>query len=472
MQQGTFFMAPIQSRVPSPLYGIEPQNLGNGEIESLHSYILAVAHAHSVAACTLVQEIVPSADRLTGKSIDLPWGWDKDRGLTLLGPTELAAQMSSLFAAASGREAVRWTTLAPAMRHICGQGLIASTERVCLDCLKEDREDGRLPYGRLLWRLEAVDCCPRHKVNLVPASCGKFVDRRNQYGRRKLGGSCGVCGALAYRCITDTTSTPGPNELWRAQQCADMLVALPQISTANPLAMKDAVAAYCSRADGPVKLAQRINVPKSSMSRWLNKAAPRISLSILLDIAASEGFSLSGLLLGDLSRVAHPPEVEPVRNRRPTKRLNHFVVESALKAAIADGVSIQELATELRVDPGTLARHEELYGQLRDLNQIRNRELQAASYRTAILEAEQTLLSLIRIGRTPSLRNAAVLTQKPWWPAQLKSVALLAMRAQLGHAHLRSFGRATVSNEFRELVACAADRVRSIVASRQQSLLN
>lgn len=472
MQPGTFFMAPIQARTTSVLYGIEPQGTGTGDVESLHSYLLTLAHAHSMSANTLVRGVLPLASRLTGNDIVMSWGWDKDRGATLLGATEFAARMSGLLAAASGRETVRWTTLSPTIRHVCGQALVAGSERVCLECLQEDLADGRLPYGRLLWRLEAVQCCPRHLLKLTHARCGKAEGRRQQqFGRRKLGGSCGVCGALAYGCASATSVSPTPNELWRAQQCAAMLEALPQVAAADPLVMKDAIGAYCARTDGPVKLAQRIDVPKSSISRWLNKPAPRISLAVLLDIAASEGFSLAKMLQGDLARVSRPAGVEPTRARRPTKRLNHFLVESALKAAIAEERSIQDVAGELQVDPSTLARHEVLYSRLRDRSRERNRERQTAAHKSAVAQAEDVLVSLVRSGQTPSLRNASALTGQPWRPSQMRAIALQTLRMQLGGRHLRSFCKASnVSDAFHELVASAAERMRLSVADPQQSL--
>jgi hypothetical protein len=250
-----------------------------------------------------------------------------------------------------------------------------------------------------------------------------------------------------------------------------MLQALPKIQTANPLVMKDAIRAYCARADGPVRLAQRIGVPKSSISRWLNMPRPRISLAILLDMAASEGFTLAKMLQGDLARVSLHTEVEPTRPRRPMRRVDHLLVESATKAALIEERSIPELAAELQVDPSTLARREHLYGHLRDRSQWRNRERLASCRERAIAQAEHVLLSLVRNGQTPSLRNASVMTGQPWRPSQLRAIALQMLRMQLGGSHLRSYCKASnVGDEFRELVASSAERIRPSVADGQQVL--
>lgn len=236
--------------------------------------------------------------------------------------------------------------------------------------------------------------------------------------------------------------------------------------------MPEGISAYCARADGPVRLAQRIGIPKSSISRWLSTPLPRVSLAILLDIAASEGFSLAKLLQGDLSRLSLPAGVEPVRPRRPMRRLDHFLVESALMTALAEERSISEVAAELGVDPSTLAMHENLYRHLRGRAQERSRKRQAAAHNTAVAQAEHVLPSLVRNGRTPLLRNASELTGQTWRPSQLRATALQTMRMPLGGRHLQSSCKASnVSDAFRELVASAVSRLRTPVVDGQRSLL-
>ena len=60
-------------------------------------------------------------------------------------------------------------------------------------------------------------------------------------------------------------------------------------------------------------MAKRAGMEKSILSRWLNAASARISLPMLLSIAASEGFSVAGLMRGDLTRTALPRDVFPDR---------------------------------------------------------------------------------------------------------------------------------------------------------------
>lgn len=85
-------------------------------------------------------------------------------------------------------------------------------------------------------------------------------------------------------------------ELWKAEQCGHLIAGMATIRLANPLTLNGVVRACCGQTNAGVNLAHRVGVPKPVLSRWLCTAEARLSLSILLDRAASEGFSLERLL--------------------------------------------------------------------------------------------------------------------------------------------------------------------------------
>lgn len=123
------------------------------------------------------------------------------------------------------------------------------------------------------------------------------------------------------------------------------------------------------------------------------------------------------------------------------------------------------------MDVSTLAKHEELYARLRDCNQERIRERQAAAHVSAVAQAERTLLTLVRSGQTPSLRNASLLTGEAWRPSQLRAIALQMLRMQLGGRHLRQTCKSpNVGDDFRRLVASTAERIQ-VPADRSQQAL-
>jgi hypothetical protein len=246
---------------------------------------------------------------------------------------------------------------------------------------------------------------------------------------------------------------------------------MPHIDESDPLLMKDMIRAYCSRADGIVHFAQRVGAPKSQVSRWLSNPTARFSLAQMLDIAANEGFSLARMLAADLSRTADPDSAGPMRPRRPTKRLNHFVLECRLKAAVEGDETIQTVASDLKVDASTIARHESLYAVLRDRARERMDEERSNRHQEAVGQAEATLVKLVSAGRTPTLRNAGVLTGETWYASQLRSIAFTLMRISLGNTRLSRPSKASnLGTEFTAVLAAAVERVNASMALAQPQL--
>jgi len=276
---------------------------------------------------------------------------------------------------------------------------------------------------------------------------------------------------MGYNCVSRTTERSGTYDLWKAQQCLELIATLPAIDKSCPLEMKDAVRVYCSNADGTTPFAHRVGAPKSLISRWINHPTPRLSLDQFLDIAASEQFSLARLMVADLTKTRRDPSIEPSRVRRPTKRLDHLKIETALKEAIDGDQTIQDVASRMTVDPSTLARHEDLYTVLKDRNRERHDLEQDHRHATAVAVAERTLLELLKANRSPSLRNASSLTGDAWFPGQLRAVALQLLRISLGDRRLSDPSRAHgVGERFSEAVAAAADRLRVLLGDGQQAL--
>lgn len=226
----------------------------------------------------------------------------------------------------------------------------------------------------------------------------------------------------------------------------------------QPAADEGRVRACCGRSNGSLKLAERIGVPKSQVSRWLRRAEHRFSLACLLDMCASEGFELAKLLMGDLARTAWRSEVRPERQRRQFKYHDHRVIEEALRHAIDTGASISSVAEGLGVDVSTLARHEELYAAFRDRNQALSQQLHADAQRAAVAEAEQVILALSRQGQTPTLRDASDTTGSRWYPAQLRAIALHALRMRMGAANCAHSQRCSTSAR----TSCASSTTRPL----------
>ena len=49
MREGTYSLPPRPHRAATLLYGLKPRGAGTGEVESLYSYLLSLAHSHRLA---------------------------------------------------------------------------------------------------------------------------------------------------------------------------------------------------------------------------------------------------------------------------------------------------------------------------------------------------------------------------------------------------------------------------------------
>ena len=176
--------------------------------------------------------------------------------------------------------------------------------------------------------------------------------------------------------------------LSRGDQCAPVIAQLAEIQRSSPLASKDVIRPYCSQTNGSVALTKRAGMQKSVLSRWLHVAEACISLPMMLSIAASEGFSVAGLMQGDLTRMPLPRGVAPDREPRRLRRHDHGRIDRALRSAVAAGAKIPEVAEAVSASTSTLARQEEYYAKLRDSHQTREQARRALAQRQALQRAE------------------------------------------------------------------------------------
>jgi ABC-type enterobactin transport system permease subunit len=92
-------------------------------------------------------------------------------------------------------------------------------------------------------------------------------------------------------------------------------------------------------------------------------------------------------------------------------------------------------------------------------------------HQEAVGQAEASLVKLVSTGRTPTLRNAGVLSGETWCASQLWSIAFTLMRISLGNTRLsRPSKAANLGTEFAAVLAAAVERVKAIIAPEQPQL--
>lgn len=122
------------SNCPPSLFPLQPRGAGTEEVESLYSYILSLAGAHSLPTRVLLDQLASlPAWRELGHSLGRYW--DSDHGANLVGVCRVANRWANLLQAATGVQALQHCTLSGVSRFVCGIGLITSRPRVCIQCL-------------------------------------------------------------------------------------------------------------------------------------------------------------------------------------------------------------------------------------------------------------------------------------------------------------------------------------------------
>ncbi|MDN3919405.1 TniQ family protein [Roseateles violae] len=452
---------PLQRGQPSALYRLRPRGEESADVESLYSYLLRLRHEHSVPMRALLEHMskLPAWGDL-GHSLGRYW--DSRHGADLVGVCNVSRRWASLLTAATGVEGLERCTLSGLSRFICGIGLVAHRPRVCLACLSDDAAAGEMPYERLWWRVAAVKCCPIHICQLVEPEC-KQPPEKSAVWFPKHPGVCSTCGSVGHECHGEqNTPLPTQEDLWAARQVRELIASLPRIAEADHLHMKDQLAHYCAAGDGRGALAQRANMTKSQMSYWLRTKPARTSIAQMLDIARVEQFDLTQLLLGTLQKEPVPGSREPCRVKRHCHHVDHQELHWRLKAALVQGKKISEVAQDAGVDISTVAKHEDLYMEIRERTQD-GLDAEATERRQkAVQEAEVVLEVLVPAGITPSLREASELTGTKWYPSQLRAQSLMMLRYRLGDQRVSIPPRMFVSSrEYRNMLALSAERLRT-----------
>lgn len=452
--------APAPRRKPTLLYCIKPEGQGTSQSESLYSFLHRLAHEHSLPPNKLVKitmntdpevsaALTPNRKeqrvmrRIYHQGWGWGWGWDKNAGNLMIGTGLGARSWARALEIATGNQSLEACTLSRLSHHVSTTKLITTEERVCVDCLRSDLDAGRMPYERLLWRMGAVSCCPLHRKPLVPAKCGKPPsESQDPYLRVKHSGVCGGCGVIGFTCIAPPTDTCTPAEIWRAEQCANLLEALNGEWPQTSARMKALIKRQADDVGGIQAFAARVGGSKSIFSNWLKQSSTRIAIAQLMDVAWVEGISLPGLLQGDWVPVAMPETSrDPQRKRRSVKRVDHKKLRQAMAEAITKGQSASEVSRAMQVDLSTMRRHADLYMQMRG-NTVTHKQAEDEARRAmAVNEAEQVARLLLKSCKTLSLRNACELSGSQWYPAQLRAQSLRVMAFVLAHGSAPSSAR-------------------------------
>ena len=421
-----FFAMPFVQPSATMLYGIRPAGEGTGDIESLASYILSVAYAHRVSPTLLAAHLSAGHGPISNTRWRSPW-----QEHPRLVSSQKAWYWIQRLEESTGIRDLEMTTVLPALELFCASDLLKHERYFCIECCRQDLNDGReISYGRLLWALGPVSCCPIHNIPLTSsrACCGQ-----RKGGPASLNvcafGICSYCGSIGYRCMRSPRKKPDEDALRVASHCRDLVGVMSRLQQAKLSDIKAAVARHARDHDGFEALSRVAGMSKSSMSRWINTPTARFSLRIMADLASAMGCGLVQLIDG--ASIGGGEAVASKRDRRKVVHHDRAAILFRMREGFARGESNTAVAKALGVDRRTLYKVDSFLSQ-QLARQSRFFRSRCPLTDGRIEEVSAVLRRLLKRGVTPSLRNAAVESGMVWLPGQRSADMLIMLRRELG----------------------------------------
>ncbi len=153
----------------SRLYCLAPLGVGTAEGESFTSYVTRLAWTYRVSPRDLIAlEIIPNLKRafLFHRNFERLGTYCRRHAMTINGVGEAATDWVEALEQLTMRKDLRQLTLQPWARGFATRWLLRSAPAWCPTCYWERRERGLPLYQPLLWMLQEVIICPRHKRRL------------------------------------------------------------------------------------------------------------------------------------------------------------------------------------------------------------------------------------------------------------------------------------------------------------------
>lgn len=337
----------------SSLFGLHVLGAGTRDVESLRSYVRRLAYAHDVSPARLVSELLAMCplDAVSMSSVRNAFVEGNISGKGDVVDALLTRLQQATFRDLQPAAAQRFGHLFAAQRF-CR----APSQAHCPECVKDDAWDG-LPYGRLLWELSPITCCPVHHVRLVDSKrCGEpGVVARDFRRRPLLSGVCASCGSIGFACRTEAAEPATAEEIWIANQMSALVALSPQETFAiAPATMRDGIVATVEAAFGGemATAAVECGLGRTSVLEWVRNEGRLPSLDTLLKFCWRARADLLALLHGRYERSEAAGGVRAMSlakrkyslAKRDWERIRALLIEEAEKPAPR---AVGDIASEL-----------------------------------------------------------------------------------------------------------------------------
>jgi len=227
---------PIAPR--SLLFALQPIGVGSPFVESLTSYISRLAEVHAVRVSDLAGHVLAKcaphdAPIVSARADDYRMGSGFHPGTHAInGLAEDARRWIMAVETATKLTGLRLLTLMPLQQIFSKQSLLRKRQAWCPNCFSEWRQSGLPLYLPLLWHLQMVTICARHRRRLEE-SCPHCNQRFGVLYANNRPGYCPRCRCWLGRPISPQQE-PSPehchdDEIWMADCIGGLLAFLPQV---------------------------------------------------------------------------------------------------------------------------------------------------------------------------------------------------------------------------------------------------
>ena len=420
----------------SRLYDLIPCGIGTPYVESLTSYVMRLAEAHSVSLRDLlIHELAPQLRPLVHQETGHLKAGAVSRFLrqsvALNGLRVTAKQLAEAMNMLTGRGDLQMLTFLPWADAISVKKLLRRTKAWCPFCLESWRETSQPCYEPLLWSVECLSMCPLHSEPF--STCCPFCACASApLTSRSQPGYCSWCHRWLGQPFEGRANRgsyfvddPWKIQRWIASQVGEVLAAVPSFS--QPLHREDALAVLSTfvhrELEGRLTRAARsLSLTDPILRQWLyGNHVPQ--LRNLLQACCALGISLLSLLLGTADafpqagkRTWQLPPSEPLR--KPFREFDAEIIHHALQQAWEDSsippLSVNQIAQQLRYRPHQLTQLFPELCQAISSRYSRYQEQQRRSrYQSRCEEVRQAVFHLHAQGIHPSEVRVKQRLQKP-----------------------------------------------------------
>ncbi|WP_145930926.1 TniQ family protein [Bacillus cereus] len=409
----------------SQLYSLKPIGREASYIESLTSYLIRLSEAHQVYPSSLISYIIAPILNKEFLIYSTARGGNRfyDGAKTMNGFGSNALDMIDALEKLTKVQQLGILTFASIKEVVPLRYLLKKYLSWCSVCYEEQLNNGDTIYNPLLWSLEMVNTCSKHKCKLE-IECFLCHKRIPVLHRKSQNGYCPYCNEWLGR-ETDLSKHSDENDFdYKITLMAEQIIKHKEqieISASKHQVIRNLNHLVNIYTEGNMQeFARKLNLAKTTLWDWCNgKVLP--PLFRVLEICCLFDVSPFSFYIEDISvnkeTVAFNAECHTREIKKRERKFDYDVALSILQkyAHHSDSnVSMNELAKQLGYPKRTLYKH---FPNLCKVISAKNadgiKEKANQVYVSNLLVIDQQVESLIQQGVYPSRRRIEEMANKP-----------------------------------------------------------